>query len=196
MLVSDMMEPSGRVFMKSESGPIGDRWPCFSFTKKTVGERLRADFRPGRDIIIYVGTTNTETTENPDHRSRIISAVSIEPKQVLETSQIVPADEWKATLARYGSDPWPHAMAVTDAALMMGPPFPEARVVTPVNSLAITTTMAAMLWPNGEPCSNPAGAWAVARSLQQAQRPPNRRTWVTSGLTGGSSIRSYTCCGV
>lgn len=131
MLISDMMEPDGRVFMKSEFGPIGDRWPCFSFTKKNVGDRLRADFRPGRDIIIYVGTTNAETTENPDHRSRIISAVSIEPKQILETSQIVPADEWKATLARYGSNPWPHSMAVTDAALMMGPPFPEARVVTP-----------------------------------------------------------------
>jgi hypothetical protein len=44
--------------------------------------------------------------------------------------------------------------------------------------------------PNGEPCSNPVGASAVTRSPQQAQRPPNKRTWVTSGLMGGSSMRS------
>ena len=41
-----------------------------------------------------------------------------------------------------------------------------------------------MEWPNGEPCSSPAGAVAVTRSPQQAQRPPNSRTWVTSGLIG------------
>jgi hypothetical protein len=44
--------------------------------------------------------------------------------------------------------------------------------------------------PKGEPGFNPAGASAVTRSPQQAQRPPNRRTWVTSGLIGGSSMRS------
>ena len=33
-------------------------------------------------------------------------------------------------------------------------------------------------------------AGAVARSPQQTQRPPNSRTRVTSGLTGGNSIRS------
>lgn len=59
MLVSDMMEPGGRVFMKSEFAPIGDQCPCFSFTKKPVGKRLQADFRPGRDVAVYVGTTST-----------------------------------------------------------------------------------------------------------------------------------------
>ena len=50
--------------------------------------------------------------------------------------------------------------------------------------------MASMDLPNGEPGSRPFGALATARSPQQAQRPPNRRTRVTSGLTGGSSMRS------
>src|SRR5579863_1454333 len=36
----------------------------------------------------------------------------------------------------------------------------------------------------------------MARAPQQAQLPPNSLTRVTSGLIGGSSIRSYTCCGV
>ena len=39
-----------------------------------------------------------------------------------------------------------------------------------------------MDWPKGEPGSSPGGASAVTRSPQQAQRPPNRRTWpITSG---------------
>ena len=56
--------------------------------------------------------------------------------------------------------------------------------------------MAAMDAPNGEPGSSPAGAWAVIRSPQQAQRPPNSRAWVTSGLTGGNPMRSQTRCAV
>jgi hypothetical protein len=132
VLVSDMMDAGGRVFMKSEFGPIGDDWPCFSYTRKNVGQRLRADFRPGRDIIIYVGTTNPNMTKNFDHRSRIISAVSIEPTQILETRKIVPKDQWVETVKEFGEDAWPYSMAVLDAAVMIGPPYPEARVVTPV----------------------------------------------------------------
>ena len=56
--------------------------------------------------------------------------------------------------------------------------------------------MAATDRPNGDPGSSPAGASAVARSPQHAQRPPNRRTRVTSGRIGGNSMRSWTCCGV
>ena len=131
MLVSDMMAPDGRVLMKSEFGPIGDNWPCLSYTKKNVGRRLQAEFRPGRDILIYVGTTDPAMTENPDHRSRIISAVAIEPNHILETRKIIPSYQWEQTVAQFGADAWPYSMAVTDAAVMIGPPFPEARAVTP-----------------------------------------------------------------
>ena len=31
---------------------------------------------------------------------------------------------------------------------------------------------------------------ALEARLEALTRPPNRRTWVTSGLTGGSSMRS------
>lgn len=131
MRVADMMRLDGRVFLKSEFGLIGDDWPCFSFTKKSLAERLQAEFRPGRDIIIYVGTTSAERTENPDHRSRLISAVCVEPNQVLETRRIVPEARWRATVARYGEGAWRYSMPVTAAAVMAGPPFPDARVVVP-----------------------------------------------------------------
>jgi hypothetical protein len=130
MYVRDMMHPDGRVFLKSEWGPISDSWPCVSFTKRSVGDYLRLSFRPGKDILLYVGTTNPEMTENPEHRSRILSAVVIQPNQVLETRKIVPSASWQASFATWG-DRWPHAMAVTRAANALGPPFPDARSTIP-----------------------------------------------------------------
>lgn len=131
MLVADMMQPGGKVFLKSEFGPIGDNWPCFSYGRPALGRRLQAEFQPGRDIIVYVGTTDPSRTEDPDHRSRLISAVSVQPGQVLETRRIVPEEHWRQAVARFGEDSWCHAMPVLDAALMEGPPFPHAREVVP-----------------------------------------------------------------
>ena len=57
--------------------------------------------------------------------------MSFEPTQILETRKIVPESQWVETVAEFGEDAWPYSMAVLDAAVMIGPPFPEARVVTP-----------------------------------------------------------------
>lgn len=130
MRVIDMMQPEGRVFLKPEFGEISNEWPCVSFTKKSVGERLRREFKPERDILIYVGTSNAATTRNPEHRSRLISAVSIEPRQILETRKIIPPEVWSKSEAEWGKR-WPYAMAVLKAASMIGPPFPEARKLIP-----------------------------------------------------------------
>lgn len=131
MRVADMMDAaSGKVFLKSESGQISDDWPCVSFTRESVGDRLRAQFRPRRDILIYVGTTNPAMTEDPSHRSCLISAVAVEPSQILATKNIVPVESWEASVRIWG-ERWPHAMAVVDAANMVGPPFPAAHDVIP-----------------------------------------------------------------
>ncbi|AWJ94352.1 hypothetical protein Sp245p_31325 (plasmid) [Azospirillum baldaniorum] len=124
------MEPGGKVFLKSEWGQIGDDWPCVSFTKKSVGARLTADFKPGRDVLVYVGTTNAEMTEDPAHRGRLISAVVIEPNQVISTGNIVPPEVWRRKLARWGNR-WPFSMAVLRAANLLGPPYPDAHDVIP-----------------------------------------------------------------
>jgi hypothetical protein len=130
MQVADMMKLNGRVFLKSEWGQISSDWPCVSFTKRSVGERLRRDFLAGRDILIYVGTTDPKMTELPEHRSRLISAVAIEPNHILATRKTIPPDVWARSLAKWG-DRWPHAMAVLDAANLIGPPYPNAREVVP-----------------------------------------------------------------
>ncbi|MBB57581.1 MAG: hypothetical protein CMM42_10170 [Rhodospirillaceae bacterium] len=126
------MKPDGRVFLKSEWGPIGDDWPCVSFTKKSVGDRLRTEFRPGSDVLVYVGTTNADMTQNPAHRGRLLSAVVIQPKQVLETRKIVPSEVWRNSIDRWGKDRWPHAMAVTRATNIVEKPLPHAHDIIPL----------------------------------------------------------------
>jgi len=130
MLIADMMKPDGRVFLKSEWGQISDYWPAVSFTKRSAGERLRANYVPGRDILVYVGTRDPQLTQNPDHRSGLISAVTIDPTQVIATRDIVPEASWKDSTARWG-DRWPFSMPVTAAALVAGPPYPSAYDLIP-----------------------------------------------------------------
>jgi hypothetical protein len=59
MRVRDMMAETGRVWLKSEFGPINDRWPCVSYSKRSVGKKFRTEFEAGRDMLIYVGTTSS-----------------------------------------------------------------------------------------------------------------------------------------
>src|ERR1035437_10364254 len=95
MLLSDVVGKDGRIWVKSEWGPASEDWPAVSCSKRTVGDFLRQEFRPGRDAIVYIGTSNPATTEKPEHRQRLLSAVSIEPMQVLETRDCVPAASWE-----------------------------------------------------------------------------------------------------
>jgi hypothetical protein len=68
-----------------------------SFSKRSVGEFLQREFQPERDIIVYVGTGNPLTTQDPQHRQRLLSAVSIEPNQVVETREYIAAESWERT---------------------------------------------------------------------------------------------------
>lgn len=130
MQVRDMMRADGRVFLKSEWGPISDYWPALSFSKMSVGQYLRANFQPGRDVLVYVGTTGG-MTRDPQHRSRLISAIVPEPQQVLETCRIIPAENWAMSIEEFGVDKWPHSLAVIRAADIVGPPYPFAYDVIP-----------------------------------------------------------------
>ena len=131
MKIVDIMASYGKVFLKSEWAPISNEWPCVSFTKKSVGDRLRTEFRPGRDVLLYVGTTNPEMTEDPEHRGRVLSAVVIQPNQVLATRKIVPAAIWESSVARWGYDRWPYAMAVIRATNVVSRRLPHAHDIVP-----------------------------------------------------------------
>lgn len=129
MRVADMMQPDGCVFLKSEWAPLSSYWPAVSFTKRSVGTDLSRRFRPGRDILIYVGTT-TELTSNPDYRSCLLSAVVPEPNRIHETRRIIPAESWAWSMEEHG-ERWPHSLAIIEAADFDGPPYPNARQIVP-----------------------------------------------------------------
>jgi len=101
MRLRDAIKPDGKVFLKSEWAPASADWPAVSFSKRTVGEFLQREFQPGRDAIVYVGTGNPLTTEDPHHRQRLLSAVSVEPKQILETRDCIPAESWERAQKDY-----------------------------------------------------------------------------------------------
>ena len=88
MILQDVIAPDGRIFLKPEWGPISDEWPAVSFTRSTVGNRLRREFNPDRDVILYVGTGSPEATKEPEHRRRLLSAVKVEPNATYETSKL------------------------------------------------------------------------------------------------------------
>lgn len=130
MQVRDMMAEGGRVWLKSEFEPISDRWPCVSYSKRTVGKKFRAEFEAGRDMLIYVGTTSSDTTKDPDHQSRLLSAVVVHPGPDMATAALIPPEVWASTSALFRNR-WQYALSVVRAADMIGPPFPDAYKVVP-----------------------------------------------------------------
>ena len=130
MQVRDLMHENGRVFFKSEYGPIGNRWPCVSFTKKSFGDKVRKAFKPGRDVLVYVGTKGIDTLDE-NHRGRLLSAVVVEPNQILKTEDVVSPQVWEQSVAKYGSGQWTFAMPVTKAAQFKARPLPLASDFAP-----------------------------------------------------------------
>ena len=82
------------------------------------------------DVIVYVGTTDPTTTPNSDHRSRLLSAIVVEPKQILDTRRIVPPDVWQRTVATY-RERWLLSMPVVEATQCIGWPYPHAHDIVP-----------------------------------------------------------------
>ena len=88
MKVKDMMKKGGRIYFKSDWAPISDIWPCFSFTKKHVGIFLQKNYIIGRDVAIYVGTSNPKNTKNPLHRQRLIFSNINRSQHIITNSSI------------------------------------------------------------------------------------------------------------
>ncbi len=129
MRVSHMMQSDGDVLIKSEWGPLDQNWPCVSFSKKSAEEMLRG-LMPGRDILIFVGTSGRQT-EKPEHRSRLLQAVTVDPYQVFETRQLVPAERHHLLTDEKGRPRWPHSLKFLRSADFTGPELPKAREIIP-----------------------------------------------------------------
>lgn len=122
--LGDLLGRDGRLYAKSEFGPVHDGWPAISFSSRKIAADFSHDFWRGQDFVLFVGTGGATTTENPEHRRRVLSAVTFEPNAPISTQQIVPAEHWQAAVDKWGVR-WEWSFPVTDAWDL--DPFPEAR---------------------------------------------------------------------
>ena len=128
MLLQDVAAPESKFFLKSEWGPASDDWPAVSFSKQSVGRRMRGIYDPARDFVIYVGTTNPVNTPDPAHRSRLLSQVSMDLRAEYKTRDLIPPESWTWSQKEHG-DRWMYAFAITRAWTLGG--FPAAYEYTP-----------------------------------------------------------------
>ncbi len=123
-----LLGADGRLFAKSEFGPIHSGWPALSFSSRKVAGDFAQGFRRDRDFVLAIGTSDPASTEDPAHRSRVLSAVTVEPKAPIDTDQIVPAADWEAAVAKWGRK-WEWSLPVIEAYEFA--PYAEARRVMP-----------------------------------------------------------------
>jgi hypothetical protein len=125
MILKDLISLDGRIFLKSEWGPMSDHWPALSFSKRTVGDRLRRDYR---DVILYVGTGNPKSTGNSKHRRRLLSAIKAEPNVIHQTKLLVPPQSWEEAQRDYRGR-WEYSLTIRYAWEIAG--FPLAADLIP-----------------------------------------------------------------
>ena len=124
--LGQLLFADSRLFAKSEFGPVHDGWPALSFSSRKIAADFAADFRRDRDFVIYIGTTDPNATPNAEHRSRLLSAVTFEPRTPIDTRQIVSPQSWEETTSKWGVR-WEWSFPVLDAYEFK--PFPDARAV-------------------------------------------------------------------
>ena len=128
MLLQNLVSPNSKFFLKSEWGPVSDDWPAVSFSKQSVGRRMRGIYDPSRDFAIYVGTTSPANTPDPAHRSRLLSLVAMNLSMEYKTRDLIPPESWAWSQQEHG-DRWMYAFAITRAWTCDG--FPTAHEYTP-----------------------------------------------------------------
>jgi hypothetical protein len=123
MKLADITAPETLLFAKSEFGPASDRWPALSFSSRKIATDFTNTYRPGLDFIVYIGTGDPEKTELPEHRQRLLSVLSVEPRAPISTRDLVPPDVWESTVRRWGLR-WEWSLPITATYDVVG--FPRA----------------------------------------------------------------------
>jgi hypothetical protein len=109
--LSEIVSTDTRPFAKSEFGPASDRWPALSFSSHKIATDFAGAYRRGRDFVVYVGAGDPKKTELPEHRQRLLSVLSVEPRAPISTRDLVPAEVWERTVRQMGR---PMGMVVAD----------------------------------------------------------------------------------
>ena len=129
-----LLESGGRLYAKSEFGPVHDGWPAVSFSQHKIAADFSRGFRRGVDFLLFVGTTDPKSTKDPAHRSRVLCAATLEPNAPVSTNQIVPAAEWAEAVAEWGNR-WEWSLPVTESYDFV--PLLNAREIIPQTYAAL-----------------------------------------------------------
>jgi hypothetical protein len=134
MQLSELCSGESRLFAKSEFQPASDRWPALSFSSRKVASDFANEYRRGRDFVIYVGTSDPKTTENPAHRQRLMSAISVEPRTPVSTRELISTDAWERAVNEYGIR-WEWSLPILASYDFAG--FPRAHEEIPATYAAL-----------------------------------------------------------
>jgi hypothetical protein len=124
VLFKDLIEPTTRLYAKSEWAPAGPLWPALSFSRRAVANDFSRIYTRGNDFIISVGTGNPKDTQDPAHRQRLLSVIDAEPKIIVNTADLVDPDAWERAQQTH-PDRWKLSMPIVRCWTFAD--FPEAR---------------------------------------------------------------------
>jgi len=126
------MHRDGKIFLRPEYGRLDESWPVIAFHKLAVLKRLASDYERGRDVVVRTGTLDKTLTLNPEYRGKLLAAAIIEPKQDIDTEDIVPASSWEDHCRRRGKPRWAHCLpALCLYHIATVKPYPDARELIP-----------------------------------------------------------------
>jgi hypothetical protein len=124
VLLKDLIEPTTRLYAKSEWAPAGPQWPALSFSRRAVANDFSRIYTRGSDFVISVGTGNPNDTQDPAHRQRLLSVVDVEPRIIVNTADLVDPDAWERAQQTHPAR-WKLSMPIVRGWTFAG--FPEAR---------------------------------------------------------------------
>jgi hypothetical protein len=128
MKLVEITSQDTRLFAKSEFGPVHTHWPGLSFSHHKIATEFAALYRQDRDLVIYVGTGDSEKTEAPEHRRALLSIAAIEPSSPIRTRDMVAVETWGRVVHKWG-ERWEWSLPIITSYDVTG--FPQARDVMP-----------------------------------------------------------------
>jgi hypothetical protein len=100
VIVGSLARADSRFFLKSEYGPLSSDWPAVAFSSRSVGAKIQDNFRPTSDFIVFTGTGGPQTAD-PAHRSRLLSLVRIDTREIQPTSELIAQHSWERARGEY-----------------------------------------------------------------------------------------------
>ncbi|HEX3365773.1 HNH endonuclease [Phenylobacterium sp.] len=124
-----LLGDEGQLFAKSEFAPVDPSWPALSFTHRKIADDFTQHFNSQRDFVLVVGTSDPKSTENPAHRSRVLSVATLNENGPTATQDVISELAWKQAVQKWGRPRWEWSLGVVASFDFAA--FPEARRVMP-----------------------------------------------------------------